>query len=100
MSHNKAGYTTQDAPNTRLETTGDGPTDGRADGLTDTTSYRDATAHLKRMVSARAYKRPGERERESERERERIAIFLLIFFIFFLFRLIFFHSLSFMYIHY
>ena len=36
---NKAGYTAQDAPSTRLKITGD--------GRTDTTSYRDATAHLK-----------------------------------------------------
>ena len=43
MPKNKAGYTAQDAPSTRLKITGDGRTDGR----TDTTSYRDATAHLK-----------------------------------------------------
>ena len=41
---NKAGYTAQDAPSTRLKITGD----GRTDGWTDTTTYRDATAHLKR----------------------------------------------------
>ena len=35
---NKAGYTAQDAPCTRLEITGDGPTDGP----TDATSYRAA----------------------------------------------------------
>ena len=28
----------------------DGPADGRTDGRTDTTSYRDATAHLKRVI--------------------------------------------------
>ena len=44
---NKAGYTAQDAPDTRLKITGDGRTDGR----TDTTSYRDATAHLKIFLS-------------------------------------------------
>ena len=45
----KAGYTAQDAPSTRSfhlrKYHGTyGPTDGR----TDTTSYRDATAHLKK----------------------------------------------------
>ena len=56
---NKAGYMAHDAPSTRLKKTGDGRMDGRADGPTDgrtdrrtdgptdTTSYRDATAHLK-----------------------------------------------------
>ena len=44
IKENKAGYTAQDAPRTRLKITGDGRTDRR----TDTTSYRDATAHLKR----------------------------------------------------
>ena len=48
---NKAGYTAQYAPGTRLKITGDGrtdgPTDGQTDGRTDTTSYRDATAHQK-----------------------------------------------------
>ena len=34
---NKAGYTAQDAPSTRLKITGDGRTDGRTDGATDTT---------------------------------------------------------------
>ena len=29
---NKAGYTAQDAPRTRLKITGDGRTDGRTDG--------------------------------------------------------------------
>ena len=32
---NKAGYTAQDAPSTRLKITEDGPTDGRTDGPTD-----------------------------------------------------------------
>jgi len=31
---NKAGYTAQDAPSTRLKITGDGPTDRRTDGRT------------------------------------------------------------------
>ena len=31
---NKAGYTAQDAPSTRLKITGDGPTDGPTDGRT------------------------------------------------------------------
>ena len=31
----------------------DGPTDGRTEGRTDTTSYRDATAHLKSISSSR-----------------------------------------------
>ena len=31
----------------------DGPTDGRTDGRMDTTSYRDATAHLKRKKIGR-----------------------------------------------
>ena len=47
---NKAGYTAQDAPSTRLKKNWrrtDGPTDGPTDGRTDTPSYRDATAHLK-----------------------------------------------------
>ena len=45
---NKAGYTAQDAPSTRLKITRDGRTDERTDGRTDTSSCRDATAHLKR----------------------------------------------------
>ena len=53
IEYNKAGYTAQDAPSTRLKITGDGrtdgPTDGRTDGRTDTTFYKDATAHLKKM---------------------------------------------------
>ena len=32
---NKAGYTAQDAPSTRLKVTGDGRTDGPTDGHTD-----------------------------------------------------------------
>ena len=48
---NKAGYTAQDAPTTRLKITRDRPTDGRTDGptdrRTDTPSYRDARTHLK-----------------------------------------------------
>ena len=48
---NKAGYTAQDAPSTRLKITWDRRTDrrtdGRTNGPTDTTCYRDATAHLK-----------------------------------------------------
>ena len=32
---NKAGYTAQDAPSTRLKITGDGPTDRRTDQRTD-----------------------------------------------------------------
>ena len=32
---NKAGYTAQDAPSTRLKITGDGRTDGRTGGRTD-----------------------------------------------------------------
>ena len=47
---NKAGYTAQDAPSTRLKITWDGRTNGRTygtDGRTDTPSYRNATAHLK-----------------------------------------------------
>ena len=49
--HNKAGYTEQDAPSMRFFTIENnmgrtyGPTDRRTDGRT--TSYRDATAHLK-----------------------------------------------------
>ena len=45
--HNKAGYTAQDAPSTRLKITGDGRKDGPTDGRTDTPSYRDAKTHLK-----------------------------------------------------
>ena len=51
---NKAGYTAQDAPSMRAfhlqkkKHGTDGVTDGRTDLRTDTTSYRDATAHLKR----------------------------------------------------
>ena len=49
--NNKAGYTAQGSPSTRLKITLDGrtygPTDLRTDGQTDTPSYRDATAHLK-----------------------------------------------------
>ena len=41
---NKAGYTAQNGPSTRLKITGDERTNGR----TDTPSYRDATAHQKR----------------------------------------------------
>ena len=48
---NKAGYTAQDAPITRLKIMRDERTYGRTYGLTDartdTPSYRDATAHLK-----------------------------------------------------
>ena len=33
--YNKAGYTAQDAPSTRLKITGDGRTDGRPAGWTD-----------------------------------------------------------------
>ena len=55
---NKAGYTAQDAPSMRTfhlqkqhGTDGwtDLRTDGPMDGRTDTTSYRDATAHLKKQ---------------------------------------------------
>ena len=60
-SLNKAKYTAQDAPSTRLRegvrtygrtdgwTDGqtDGPTDRQTNGRTDTPSYRDATAHIK-----------------------------------------------------
>ena len=45
---NKAGYTAQDAPSRRLKITQDRWTYGPTDGRTDTPSYRDATAHLKR----------------------------------------------------
>ena len=48
--YNKAGYTAQDAPGTRLKITRDGRTYGRTDLRTDTTSYRDATAHLKILL--------------------------------------------------
>ena len=48
MLKNKAGYTAQDAPSMRtfhlLKLYG---TYGRRDRRTDTTSHRDATAHLK-----------------------------------------------------
>ena len=52
LSLNKAKYTAQDAPSTRLresvtERQPDRPMDGRTDGRMDTPSYRDATAHLK-----------------------------------------------------
>ena len=56
---NKAGYTAQDAPSTRLKITRDGRTDGRTygptDGRTDTPSYRDATAHLKNIGSLQLF---------------------------------------------
>ena len=39
----KAGYMAQDAPSTDLIIMGD----GRTDRQTDTTSYRDSSAHLK-----------------------------------------------------
>ena len=63
FENNKAGYTAQDAPSTRLKITRDGrtygrtygPTDGRTDGRTHPhIEMRRATAHLKtraRMVS-------------------------------------------------
>ena len=48
---NKAGYTAQDAPSTRLKITQDGRTYGWTYGPTDrrmdTPSYRDAWTHLK-----------------------------------------------------
>ena len=51
LVENKAGYTAQDAPSSPSKITRDirtdGPTAGPTDGRTDTTSYRDATAHLK-----------------------------------------------------
>ena len=47
VDYNKAGYTAQDAPSTRLKITWDRRTYGR----TDTPSYRDATAHLKKEIS-------------------------------------------------
>ena len=43
---NKAGYTAQDVPSTRLKITRDRRTDGRANGLTNTPSYRDARTQL------------------------------------------------------
>ena len=46
---NKAGYTAQDAPSTRLKLTRDRRTYGRTYGRTDTPSYRDATAHLEKL---------------------------------------------------
>ena len=46
LKSNKAGYTAQNAPSTRLKKTGGARTDGR----TDTTSYRDATAQLKTVI--------------------------------------------------
>ena len=51
---NKAEYTAQDAPITRpSEGVTDGRTGGRTDGRTDrrtgTPSYRDASAHLKKV---------------------------------------------------
>ena len=68
FNKNKAGYTAQDAPSMRTAhlkkkhgTDGpmDGPTDlqtygpkdGWTDGETDTTSCRDATAHLKMTLA-------------------------------------------------
>ena len=54
---NKAGYTAQDAPSKRLKITGDGRTDGGTDGRTDTLSYRDATAHLKKVKKKRRKKK-------------------------------------------
>jgi len=54
-SANKAGYTAKDAPSARLKITRDGRTYGRTygrtDGRTDTPSYRDATAHLKSVLT-------------------------------------------------
>ena len=50
--NNKAGYTAQDAPSARLKITRDGRTDGPTDGRTETPSYRDATAHLKKSDSS------------------------------------------------
>ena len=48
---NKAGYTAQDAPSTRLKITRDRQTYGRTygptDGQMDTLFYKDVTAHLK-----------------------------------------------------
>ena len=59
-THNKAEYSAQDAPSSRLregvtdrrpdgptDRRTDGPTDGWTDGRTDTPSYRDARMHLK-----------------------------------------------------
>ena len=61
---NKAGYTAQDAPSTRLKITGDGRSDGQTDeltdGRTDATSYRDATAHLK-MTTSQSAPRGGQK---------------------------------------
>ena len=65
---NKAGYTAQDAYSLLLKISRDGATDGATDGPTDgrtnTTSYRDATAHLKKsaegvhQVTSHPKKRP------------------------------------------
>ena len=76
IRRNKAGYTAQDAPRTRLKITRDrptdgrtdgptdgrtdGPTDGPTDGRTDTPSYRDATAHLKKEKKKKKERRKKE----------------------------------------
>ena len=51
--NNKAGYTAKDAPVCVLFTfeNNAGRTDGQTDRRTDTTSYRDTTAHLKTIDS-------------------------------------------------
>ena len=67
---NKAGYTAQDAPSTRLKITRDGRTYGPTDLRTDTTSYRDATPHLKREEKGRK-RRKKERKRKTEKRREK-----------------------------
>ena len=87
---NKAGYTAQDAPSTRLKITRDrrtyGPTDGPTDlrtygptdGRTDTPSYRDATAHLKiekcekekrKCAGSRSRSDMGDKESETCKQR-------------------------------
>ena len=55
---NKAGYTAQDAPSMRTyHLRKKHGTDGRTHGRTDTTSYRDATAHLKRRGEKKGNKK-------------------------------------------
>ena len=56
---NKAGYTAQDAPSTRLKITRDGRTDGRM----DTPSYRDATAHLKMRKNGNEWEKVSKSDR-------------------------------------
>ena len=71
MTKNKAGYTAQDAPSMRFKISGD----GRTDGPTDTTSYRDATAHLK--IERKNNRLASKLKKEFHNKNKRIPLFWL-----------------------